>query len=370
LGTASGGSYVMQVFGKREYIMDADTYPGRNVLPRMANHLNARWCIVLAGGDGTRMRPLIHAWFGGDRPKQYCTFVGSRSMIQHTLDRAHSIVSDGHVVTVIGQDHSKHFSESTRMQALDLVLEQPDNLGTAPGIFFPTAYVLANNPEAIIAFLPSDHYVHPEQLFCEQITQAYELVEKYKSKVLLVGAVPDRAETEYGWIDPVRDTKHEGADKTHKVMNVLRFREKPDAMEAQALFEQDCLWNTMVMVAKAKVLWDLGRQCLPEMMYIFDAFLMVLRAIGEKRLESRFESAALARVYKDLQPADFSRDILQHISERSMVMPMKNVAWCDWGHPQRVTASLSDIGRCPSFEPEPFGQKEETENTIMERDSK
>lgn len=347
--------------------MDANAHHGQNVSARTEN----RWCIVLAGGEGMRMRPSIHAWFGGDRPKQYCTFIGSRSMIQHTLDRAHSIVSEGHVVTVIGQGHSRHFSDSTRMQALDLVLEQPDNLGTAPGIFFPTAYVLANNPEAVVAFLPSDHFVHPEYLFCEQIIHAYELVEKYKSKILLVGAVPDRAETEYGWIDPVRDHGHGGVDKTLKLMNVMRFREKPDVMEAQALLQQDCLWNTMVMVAKAKVLWDLGRQCLPDMMCIFDAYLMVLRAISEKRLESRYESAALARVYKDLRPADFSRDILQHISEQSMVMPMQDVAWCDWGHPQRVAATLSGIGRCPSFDNRPIEQKtEETENTIMERDSK
>jgi len=357
--------------------MDTDAYLGQNMssraaiaMNRAANHLNARWCIVLAGGEGTRMRPLIHAWFGGERPKQYCTFVGSRSMLQHTLDRAHRIVSEGRVVTVIGRGHSRHFSESTRMQALDLVLEQPDNLGTAPGVFFPTAYVLANNPEAIVAFLPSDHFVHPEHLFCEQITHAYELVEKYKSKILLVGAVPNRAETEYGWIDPVRDNGHGGADKAHKVMNVLRFREKPDVMEAQALFQQDCLWNTMVMVAKAKVLWDLGRQCLPEMMYIFDAFLMVLLAIADGRLAPKFEESALARVYKDLQPADFSRDILQHISERSMVMPMEGVAWCDWGHPKRVATTLSDIGRHPSFDTRQIGQTAEMENTIMERDNK
>ena len=322
------------------------TRPGN----RAAKHLNTRWCIVLAGGEGLRMRPWVHTWFGGARPKQYCTFVGSRSMLQHTLDRAHSIVSAGHVATVIGQGHGRYFTESTRPQALDLVLEQPDNMGTAPGVFLPTAYVLADNPEAIVAFLPSDHFVHPERLFCEQVSHAYELVERYNSKILLVGAVPDRAETEYGWIDPVRDYGHGSADKTHKVMNVMRFREKPDVREAQALLQQDCLWNTMVMVVKAKSLWELGRQCLPEMMYIFDAFLMVLRAITAGRLAPGYEASALARVYKELAPADFSRDILQHVSERSMVMRMDNVAWCDWGHPQRVAATLSDIGLHPSFE--------------------
>ncbi|MCX6843861.1 MAG: NTP transferase domain-containing protein, partial [candidate division WOR-3 bacterium] len=65
----------------------------------------ARWGIVLAGGEGARMRPLIVYWTGGDRPKQYCTFVGSRSMFQHTVDRARSVVSEKHVVTIIGPGH-------------------------------------------------------------------------------------------------------------------------------------------------------------------------------------------------------------------------------------------------------------------------
>ncbi len=51
----------------------------------LATENNARWGILLAGGEGTRMRPLIRSWIGENRPKQYCTFVGSRSMFQHTV---------------------------------------------------------------------------------------------------------------------------------------------------------------------------------------------------------------------------------------------------------------------------------------------
>jgi len=54
-------------------------------------HGNAQenlWSIVLAGGDGGRTKEFIRHWLGYEKPKQYCTFVGSRSMFQHTLDRA------------------------------------------------------------------------------------------------------------------------------------------------------------------------------------------------------------------------------------------------------------------------------------------
>jgi mannose-1-phosphate guanylyltransferase len=302
----------------------------------------ARWGIVLAGGEGMRMRPLISHWLGGDRPKQYCTFVGSRSMFQHTVDRARSIVSEEHVVSIIGRGHRKFLAESAGKDLPGMVLEQPDNLGTAPGVFLPVAYVLADSPDATILLLPSDHFVHPEDRFCEHMVQVFELAEMYPDRIILVGAIPTRAETEYGWIDP--------ADAlTHKPMNVLRFREKPDAQEACALLRQGSLWNTMVMAVKAKTLWALGRQYLPETMHRFDAFRLVLCAIREGRLDPGYEASALASIYSDLTPADFSRDILQHVSERSMVLRMDGVEWCDWGCPQRVNETLANLGRRPLF---------------------
>jgi mannose-1-phosphate guanylyltransferase len=41
------------------------------------------WSLVLAGGSGERLKPMIQKWLGRDRPKQYCVFVGTRSMFEH-----------------------------------------------------------------------------------------------------------------------------------------------------------------------------------------------------------------------------------------------------------------------------------------------
>ncbi len=46
------------------------------------------WPIVLAGGDGVRTTEFIWRMLGCEKSKLYCTFVGFRSMFQHTLDRA------------------------------------------------------------------------------------------------------------------------------------------------------------------------------------------------------------------------------------------------------------------------------------------
>ncbi len=315
-----------------------------------ADPVLARWAIVLAGGEGTRMRPLINDWLGEARPKQYCTFVGSRSMFQHTIDRARSVVPEEHVVTIIGRGHRKFMTQAENEHMPGVVLEQMNNLGTAPGVFLPTAYVLAKEPEATVLILPSDHFVHPEDKFRDHITHALEQAEKYLDRLILVGAIPDRAETDYGWIAPGKTQTYWPGPPAHEPLQVMYFQEKPSEREASALLRQGCLWNTMVMAVKAKTLWTLGRQCLPEMMSKFDRFLTVLRSIHTGWLDPDFESTALATVYNDLSPADFSRDILQHASERSMVLPMEGVAWSDWGRPQRLTETLVSLG-CRSLLP-------------------
>ena len=314
-----------------------------------AEHARKRYGIVLAGGEGARMRPIISNWLGEDRPKQYCTFVGSRSMFRHTMDRACSVVPGEHVVTVIGRGHREFLTEYENENMPGLLLEQPHNLGTAAGIFLAAAYVLAVNQEATVIILPSDHYVHPEGRFCTHINQAFELAEKHRDQIVLAAAIPDRAETDYGWIAPVKTHTEGEGPPVRGPMRVVRFQEKPDGEEARALLREGCLWNTMVIAAKARTLWLLGRQCLPEMMYEFDAYLRVLRGIRAGRLSPKFEAGALACLYSHLAPADFSKDVLQHVCDQSILLPMDGVDWCDWGRPQRVTETLARLGRRPFF---------------------
>jgi mannose-1-phosphate guanylyltransferase len=63
------------------------------------------WSIILAGGEGTRVSSLVHRWLGRPKPKQYCAFVGTRSMFQHTLDRASRLTPPERMVTVVAHGH-------------------------------------------------------------------------------------------------------------------------------------------------------------------------------------------------------------------------------------------------------------------------
>lgn len=43
------------------------------------------WAIVLAGGEGVRLRPLTRRLYAEERPKQYAILTGSRSLLRQTL---------------------------------------------------------------------------------------------------------------------------------------------------------------------------------------------------------------------------------------------------------------------------------------------
>ena len=97
---------------------------------------NSVWSIILAGGEGERTRPFIQEWLGCSKPKQYCTFVGSRSMLQHTLDRADRLGRPHQKVTVVAEQHLSYAQEALDKQQAGEMILQPQNCDTGAGIFF------------------------------------------------------------------------------------------------------------------------------------------------------------------------------------------------------------------------------------------
>src|SRR5262245_51990054 len=51
------------------------------------------WALILAGGDGVRLRPLTRHVAGDDRPKQFCALIGRDTLWEQTRRRAHLCVA-------------------------------------------------------------------------------------------------------------------------------------------------------------------------------------------------------------------------------------------------------------------------------------
>ncbi|ULA67023.1 MAG: Putative Mannose-1-phosphate guanylyltransferase (GDP) [Nitrospira sp.] len=299
---------------------------------------SSHWTIVLAGGEGTRMQPLVYRWLGVKRPKQYCAFVGSRSMFQHTVDRAALVTDPRRIVAVVARDHREEILTQLEGRTVGQVIYQPRNCETAAGVFLPLTYIHARAPDATVVIFPSDHFVQPEDRFLMAVRRMCDVANRMPDRLILLGIRPDQPEMEYGWILPGEPLSSTGGEPVHRVDS---FMEKPTLEQADHAFHHGALWNTFVFAARAGLLWKIGMRCFPDLMLRFE---QLRRVIGQPQ-----ESDVLETIYDDMPTYNLSTTLLQQAAKSAAVIELHDVCWSDWGHPARVAETLRRIGRTPAF---------------------
>lgn len=296
------------------------------------------WAVVLAGGEGVRLRPLIRRVCGDERPKQYAPLVGSRSLLRHTLDRVGLVVPPGRTLVVTARDHARYIAAELHGPSAPHVLVQPENRGTAAGILFPAHWIQWGDPTATVAVFPSDHFVVEQQVFMRHVLEIADVVGRHPEWIVLLGAHPTEPDTEYGWIEPGENL---GPSLGAGLYRVRRFWEKPSVETARACLARGCLWNTLVFVSKVGTLVETGRQCVPQL----HARLAGIAPFAG----TEDETWAIQQAYALAPSANFSRAILESGLPRLAVSKLPRVTWSDWGTPERVLRSLRRLGPLPDW---------------------
>jgi mannose-1-phosphate guanylyltransferase/mannose-6-phosphate isomerase len=205
--------------------------------------------VILSGGVGTRLWPLSRRL----RPKQFLALNGDESMFAETLARVRGDAF-GPPVVVCNDEHRFLVAEELRqagMTAADILVE-PAARNTAPAIAAAALRLLARDPEAIMAVLPSDHLIADAGAFRAAVATAARLAEG--GDLVTFGVPPTRPDTGYGYILT-------GAALEGGVSRVAAFVEKPDAATAEAyLAAGGYLWNAGMFVFTARdYIAELGR---------------------------------------------------------------------------------------------------------------
>src|SRR6267142_3147511 len=132
-----------------------------------------RWAVILAGGDGTRLRSLTRTISGDDRPKQFCPIIGGRTLLDQTSRRVALSVASERTLTVLTRTHERFYTPLLKNAPKARLVVQPDNKGTAPAILFSLLRIAQLSPTATVAFFPSDHYFADDEEFMSHIESAF-----------------------------------------------------------------------------------------------------------------------------------------------------------------------------------------------------
>src|SRR3954454_9360449 len=200
--------------------------------------------LIMCGGAGTRLWPASREV----RPKQFLPLFGTRSTFQDTLQR----VSDPQLFErpIVITNAVYRFMVLEQLAEIGVeadILLEPMRRDSGPAIAAGAAFAQARDSEAIVLALAADHVVRDTPAFLAACREGLAAAEA--GHIVTFGVQPERAATEYGYLNP-------GDVIAGKVRSDAKFVEKPDPATAAGYIKGGYLWNSGNFMFGAAVLLD------------------------------------------------------------------------------------------------------------------
>ncbi len=284
------------------------------------------YCVLLAGGSGTRFWPLSRQV----RPKQFLKIVGAQSLFEQTLSRIRSQVPARNILVVTSRRYKtlvRRQAKAFRIPAANFLYE-PEGKNTAPAIAWAASRIYSKDRDAVMAVLPSDHLIANPSVFLGCLKEAVGLARQ--NFLVTFGIVPTRPETGYGYLR-TKAIRWEGK----RVLTVEQFIEKPPLDKAKVYARsRNFFWNSGMFVWKASVIREELKFYLPEI------FLFFIH---------RNDQAYAQKIWKDLPGISIDYGVLEK-SRRVAAVPAAGIGWSDVGSWEALLTVLPKDGKGNSLE--------------------
>jgi mannose-1-phosphate guanylyltransferase len=274
------------------------------------------YAVIMAGGAGTRFWPASRSL----RPKQLLPLAGGagETLLAATVRRLAPLITEDRVFIVTGE----HLADATAKAVPGVpraqILCEPAARNTAPCIAWATATIARLDPDALVAVLPSDHFIGDENEFRNVLDRALKTAAS--GRVTTIGIVPTRPETGYGYIE-VGD-ELDGAGAVTGAKSVVRFVEKPDRARAETFLAGGRhVWNAGMFFFRAREMSQLVERHLPEV------------ATGVAKIDEAARAGEEPEVLKAVFPTLPSVSIDTGVMEKAagLAVVAGNFGWNDVG---------------------------------------
>lgn len=219
---------------------------------------NNCYCVIMAGGAGTRFWPVSRV----GRPKQFLDVAETgKTFIRHTFDRMKRILPQENILIATSAKYQDLVKEQIpELESRNIIVE-PYPRNTAPSTVYATYTLLKRDPDARFVVMPADYIIENEDVFVQTIVDAFEYIEQNDVLVTL-GVIPTRPDTNYGYVQVCGGRE---ALKSNEPVKVKTFTEKPDKELAKVFMASgEFLWNAGIFLWKAETIRKEMEKHLPQ----------------------------------------------------------------------------------------------------------